>query len=47
MNIKQTRYIRRLEDGTYTIKPDTKLNNVKDMCDLCGIKTACPIFKTR
>ncbi|HGL3854400.1 TPA: hypothetical protein ACKE3U_003726 [Klebsiella aerogenes] len=47
MNIKQTRYIRRLEDGTYTIKPDTKLNNAKDMCDVCGIKTACPIYKTR
>lgn len=47
MNIKQTRYIRRLEDGTYTIKPDSKLNDQKDMCDVCGIKTACPIYKTR
>ena len=47
MNIKQSRYIRRLEDGTYTIKAASKLNEPKDMCDVCGIKTACPIFKTR
>lgn len=47
MNIKQSRYIRRLEDGTYTIKSDSKLVASKDMCEVCGIKTACPIYKTR
>lgn len=47
MDTKQSRYIRRLVDGTYTIKPDSKLVASKDMCDVCGIKTACPIYKTR
>jgi hypothetical protein len=47
MNIKQSRYIRRLEDGTYTIKSDSKLVASRDMCEVCGIKTACPIYKTR
>ncbi|HHT4259186.1 TPA: hypothetical protein ACTYZB_004853 [Klebsiella variicola] len=47
MKLKDTRYVKRLEDGTYTIKPESKLTTGKDLCDICGIKSACPIFKTR
>lgn len=47
MDLKRTRWVRRLEDGTYTIEPDSKLNSQKELCDLCGIASKCPINEAR
>lgn len=47
MDLKRTRWVRRLDDGTYTIEPESKLNNQKELCDLCGIQSKCPINAVR
>ncbi|ULQ34497.1 hypothetical protein JFN85_25900 (plasmid) [Enterobacter hormaechei subsp. xiangfangensis] len=47
MDLKRTRWVRRLEDGSYTIESNTSLNKQKLLCDLCGIASKCPINETR
>ncbi|MDP0970996.1 hypothetical protein Q6294_29025, partial [Klebsiella pneumoniae] len=36
MDLKRTRWVRRLEDGTYTIESNSTLSNEKVLCSLCG-----------
>ncbi|WP_171996250.1 hypothetical protein [Klebsiella pneumoniae] len=47
MDLKRTRWIRRLEDGTYTIESNSTLSNEKVLCSLCGIASKCNINETR
>ncbi|EJD7033467.1 hypothetical protein UXP91_21585 [Enterobacter hormaechei] len=47
MDLKRTRWVRRLEDGSYTIESNTSLNKQKLLCDMCGIASKCPINETR
>ncbi|HFP9309502.1 TPA: hypothetical protein ACJI3N_005235 [Raoultella planticola] len=45
--LKQTRWVKRLEDGSYTIKSHSNIHKQKDLCDVCGIKIKCPIYEAR
>lgn len=47
MDLKRTRWVRRLEDGTYTIESNSTLSNEKVLCSLCGIASKCNINETR
>ncbi|HDI6054839.1 TPA: hypothetical protein PN969_004828, partial [Escherichia coli] len=47
MDLKRTRWVRRLEDGSYTIESNSNLNKQKLLCDICGIAAKCPIYETR
>lgn len=47
MDLKRTRWVRRLEDGSYTIESNGTLNKQKLLCDLCGIASKCPINEAR
>ncbi|HDJ1984866.1 TPA: hypothetical protein PPS74_004961, partial [Salmonella enterica subsp. enterica serovar Concord] len=47
MDLKRTRWVRRLEDGSYTIESNSSLNKLKLLCDLCGIASKCPINEAR
>lgn len=47
MDLKHTRWVRRLEDGSYTIESNTNLSKRKLLCDICGIATKCPINEAR
>lgn len=47
MDLKRTRWVRRLDDGTYTIESNSNLQKQKELCDLCGIAEKCPINSAR
>lgn len=45
MDMKRTRWVRRLKTGVYTIESDVNLTK-SALCNLCGISDACPILKS-
>lgn len=44
MDMKKTRWVRRLDSGVYTIEPESNLSR-SALCNLCGIDAACPILQ--
>lgn len=45
MDMKKTRWVRRLNTGVYTIEPESNLSR-SALCNLCGIDAACPILQS-
>lgn len=45
LDVKRARWVRKTEDGVYTIEPQSVLERTGLICNSCGIKTGCPIYK--
>lgn len=45
MNTKKTRWVKRLEDGSYTMESAAMQVREIDICDSCGINDVCPIYR--
>lgn len=45
VDVKRARWVRKTEDGMYTIEPKSTLARIGMLCNSCGIKEGCPIYK--
>ena len=42
-DLKHLKYVKRLEDGSFSVIPTKQVETQKDLCSLCGIESVCRI----